>query len=1720
MAKVGLKNIFEPEDLHLEVVEKDYLLPAVHAYAVLQNKTAYNLIMRERVSLQVNGKIVHPDDWYVTEVQEQDEILVVPVLSGGDTGAMVQIGLGIALMIAAPYLAGVAFVYGGVAVGTAATIANVAMGMGISLALGGISSLLFSPDLPSVPSFSGGSAGRSTQTYNWSGISTTARYDTPIPVVYGTHKIGGNLVSVYTNAEGNYSYLNMLIALCEGEIDGICQANNHKLVCTTTDNTNASYVIPAIEINDQPFSMYTDISWWYRKGTNTASPLQGAYNPSYQTKIPYFGGAVTQFDDGREISVAGIEYRTSKPVDHVIVQNKSPLLYTMDSNGLQEHSIDFHISYRKVGDVNWTSLSSSEYQVTWIKATGNLIAKAGDIRTSFATSTYKYGDVDTTLYTLKVLHNHINWGQIESDITSKTERYTLYTIECSVTNNRTGEVLYLNAQNGVRVYDKILHYGGGIDVSVGMMVEHQTAAIYFGQMKVWVEGWCNTGAEFDISPTLTGRVGTDLRISGKTQTGLWYSTDIEFADRAIYDIKVWRDVAPSTSDKVKDNLELTAVTEIVNGDFIYPNTALLGLRMKATDQLSGGIPNITTVVRGIKVEVPDLSLTASTFDDYYWNNSQWEDEDGNAKSWDNVTYVNQHSANSMLCLRDLMLNTRYGIGDYITDPDLSVTGVITAIKDCHQKWTTNSATTDLMSWWSDGDATEWGSHFSVSKPVTPPVTYVASPGDRFIDMVATKQLTFSIKDMHLTRPVQLNDKLNFAFNTASLQGKTGVSFVGKKPDGTYKTLSSTSNITTTGTYTATITAPFEFNDVVMYVSNINPQRFVQGKEVAQNWGIRINDLSLIYNATYIDSHHNHSFNGVFDAEQSALTAVAETCDSYRCWPIWRDGKFDFVIDKDETPSHTVTQGNMKEFSQSFSPVSEIPYELVGQYTDAADRYNMTSLVARSSMTDLTKANTKTIGLKGITDRATAERETIFRLNKATNCVRAVSFKTALDTIHCTAGDLISVQSDLPQWGQGGRLLDYDIPTSVTVGSLVTATFSVTADTADGRIKGNSLVSWANARVEADEIQSAETGSDYYSIGAFKTGGNEFFVFRTWLPFDLSTVATGVCDSATLVITSYNGQGADGTRAVCFQKGTAVYPLDAADVLAYTGAEVAERINLFQWGADTVHNVILNTVGTLAISENLGATAQFCLRESQDVDNAEPTSSAISAGMYYADNGTADLRPKLKMTVTTNTDVTTNTPGKITFDKLYTLTYAASSHVIIYQNTNNSYVTATIDTTGLSDGNSIRTASLVTWVGSPCNDAVYTVGVSGNTYRNFRIVSSNRTPDNDMEFSAINHVASVYNASTAIAVEVRNDRLPNVTTIPQTPINVVVTQTNLNEGIGFYITAKPVPGDFSTKEIIVKMSENAMDFSSMSTIGFIAPDQGSLKYVDNSLRIGNTYHFSLVSRTAAGLLSQPVSTSCTLRESGYTPNPPSGLAVKNTLPNSEYFDGKDAVITWNPVGAEGTNTMVTGYVVEVYGSTGAVHAAGNTYSLLRTAFCRTEEYKYTVEMNIADGGPYKTLRFKIYTQAFGKIISEGYAQVEVENAAPDDITGLAAKSIVGGVEFNWDKSAEQDHYDYKCSRKVGGAGDWTSYFDVANNSYKYVLTSSDITSYTTTASVWVRVKDYDWYNQTSATYVEIGDDANVISDSIFDLAIDSDTGAVQASLNELINGVTNDGGVYI
>ena len=150
--------------------------------------------------------------------------------------------------------------------------------------------------------------------------------------------------------------------------------------------------------------------------------------------------------------------------------------------------------------------------------------------------------------------------------------------------------------------------------------------------------------------SVNGNYGTPYAtITGKTTSKYERSHRIELTGDAPWDIRVRRLTADSTTSALQNKTYWESYTEIVDGKFRYPNSAIVGVRIDASQ--FDNIPRRSYDLKMMKVKVPsNYNVTTRSYTGIW---------DGTFKvSW---------TDNPAWCFYDLLTNTRYGLGDFIPE---------------------------------------------------------------------------------------------------------------------------------------------------------------------------------------------------------------------------------------------------------------------------------------------------------------------------------------------------------------------------------------------------------------------------------------------------------------------------------------------------------------------------------------------------------------------------------------------------------------------------------------------------------------------------------------------------------------------------------------------------------------------------------------------------------------------------------------------------------------------------------------------------------------------------------------------------------------------------------------------------------------------------------------------------------------------------------------------
>lgn len=285
--------------------------------------------------VKLNGKLIE-DSMYDYIVQPNDNIMYTPIVQGGGGGGGKQI-IALAAMIALTVLtAGAAAPLTaslGAAMGITSTIGLTVLSVSLMVA----GSLLINAVLaPSSGSTSGiGSVETESSTYSWTGIQTSRDLNTSIPVLYGTHALGGTVINNRFYYKGSDDWLAIQLALCHGEVYKIDEDD--------------------IKVDGNAFSSFignpvgSDGFYDYVPGTQDQRIMTG-FSDSF-----YNNGTVS-----RKVTYNDVYTFTSEStnMDFFRLHFEFPKgLYHMDSQGTKStRTVKINAKYRKVGDTPWSSM--------------------------------------------------------------------------------------------------------------------------------------------------------------------------------------------------------------------------------------------------------------------------------------------------------------------------------------------------------------------------------------------------------------------------------------------------------------------------------------------------------------------------------------------------------------------------------------------------------------------------------------------------------------------------------------------------------------------------------------------------------------------------------------------------------------------------------------------------------------------------------------------------------------------------------------------------------------------------------------------------------------------------------------------------------------------------------------------------------------------------------------------------------------------------------------------------------------------------------------------------------------------------------------------------------------------------------------------------------------------------------------------------------------------
>lgn len=174
------------------------------------------------------------------------------------------------------------------------------------------------------------------------------------------------------------------------------------------------------------------------------------------------------------------------------------------------------------------------------------------------------------------------------------------------------------------------------------------------------------------------------------------------------------------------------------------------------------------------------------------------------------------------------------------------------------------------------------------------------------------------------------------------------------------------------------------------------------------------------------TNNNLTFNGTIDQRTNLWDALAPICKVGRAQIVRAGTRFQVSMVRKSKPVQMFSMGNVKKGSLSIDwlPQDERANEVHITYYDKNDQGKQKTVIVpnQAARERGEESNPTELTLYGVDNVEQATREGTLAMNMQ-QLLKTISFEAPISAIVCTLGDVIGLQHDVPNWGQGGLLED-------------------------------------------------------------------------------------------------------------------------------------------------------------------------------------------------------------------------------------------------------------------------------------------------------------------------------------------------------------------------------------------------------------------------------------------------------------------------------------------------------------------------------------------------------------------------------------------------------------------------------------------------------------------------------------------------------------------------
>lgn len=444
--------------------------------------------------------------------------------------------------------------------------------IGASMAISIVGSMvvdsLFPIPSPETPALSGWDNNlKDSRHYTWDGIVNDHRPGLAKPWLFGTMKVGGQIISEYTSYDANNNeFFNMLICPVAHRI-------------TRFDD---------VRINDTEYQYYDQVQIALRPGDDE----QGIIDAFRRIYAQYLSGAKVRYDASADNPTNYTAFTSKKNITGCRFVLSAPRgLYEIVSNSPQARSVVFRIQYKKHTEETWNLILGD---FSWVadNTTPDTSGFTGRIWRGFNT------DVDVNAIKFRLISYHT----IDETTTFTWSRYKVWYRKVGASS----WTLHGTYEVGACYYGYLADASWDIQISGLQTGKYQVRIDWNNDCCTNIYGTHNINA-FAIDNIYLSTQAQSFTISGNALNPLEAVTktiELLNLEEDTYNFRIWRTTVDQTSIYWCDDIFLKTYSEIITDEMAHPNHSLIGISAMATDRLSGSRPKVTAIGIGPPLSVP------------------------------------------------------------------------------------------------------------------------------------------------------------------------------------------------------------------------------------------------------------------------------------------------------------------------------------------------------------------------------------------------------------------------------------------------------------------------------------------------------------------------------------------------------------------------------------------------------------------------------------------------------------------------------------------------------------------------------------------------------------------------------------------------------------------------------------------------------------------------------------------------------------------------------------------------------------------------------------------------------------------------------------------------------------------------------------------------------------------------------------------------------------